>query len=201
MLARHLRWHLLDSGALYRGFGHAARAAGVDLDDGDALGRLAQGLDLRFDGQRLLLGGADISAEIRTESAAAAASRVARHPRVRNAMLSWQRDAARPPGLVADGRDMGSVVFASAPVKFYLDASAEERANRRYKQLNDKGTDANLADLIGELRERDERDRKRASSPLVAAPDAMVIDTTTMSIDAVFAQVIAAVHRSLPPQS
>ncbi|WPL11786.1 Cytidylate kinase [Thiorhodovibrio litoralis] len=201
MLAEHLRWHLLDSGALYRGLGHAATAAGVDLDDGEELGQLAQGLNLRFDGQRLLLADADISAEIRTETAAAAASRVARHPQVRAAMLGWQRDAAQPPGLVADGRDMGTVVFASAPVKFYLDASAEERANRRYKQLNDKGADANLADLIEELRERDERDRQRASSPLVAASDAIVIDSTTMSIDAVFAQVIGAVRRSLPQLS
>ncbi|EIC20996.1 (d)CMP kinase [Thiorhodovibrio frisius] len=198
MLAERLGWHLLDSGALYRGLGFAAASAGVDLDDGEALGRLAQGLDLTFSGQRLLLEGSDISADIRTETVAAAASRVARHARVRAAMLGWQRDAARPPGLVADGRDMGTVVFATAALKFYLDASLNERANRRYKQLNDKGVDANLADLVDDLRERDGRDQQRALSPLAAAGDAIVIDTTTMSVDAVFAQVMDAVRRSLP---
>ncbi|WP_328988081.1 (d)CMP kinase [Thiorhodovibrio winogradskyi] len=197
-LAERLGWHLLDSGALYRGLGHAAMAAGVDLDDGEALGQLAGRLDLRFAGQRLLLEGDDISSAIRTETAAAAASRVARHAPVRAAMLDWQRNAVRPPGLVADGRDMGTVVFASAPLKFYLDASLKERANRRYKQLNDKGVDANLVDLTDDLRERDQRDQQRALSPLVAADDAVVMDTTRMSIDAVFNSVMDAVRRSLP---
>lgn len=198
MLAERLGWHLLDSGALYRGLGHAATLARVDLDDGEALGRLAQGIDLRFAGQKLLLAGEDISTLIRTESAAAAASRVARHARVREAMLGWQRDAARPPGLVADGRDMGTVVFATAAVKFYLDASLRERANRRYKQLNDKGVDANLAALIDDLRERDERDRQRAQSPLAASEDAIVIDTTTLPATEVFAQVIDSVRTAMP---
>jgi cytidylate kinase len=196
-LAARLGWHLLDSGALYRGLGYAAAQAGLDLNDGEALGRLAQGLDLRFAEGKLLLAGVDLSADIRTETAAAAASRVARHPQVRAAMLDWQRDAARPPGLVADGRDMGTAVFAAAAVKFYLDASLHERANRRYKQLNDKGLSANLADLIDDLQRRDARDRQRAASPLIAASDAIVIDTTAMSIDAVFAQVLGAVRQSL----
>ncbi|MBK1648446.1 (d)CMP kinase [Rhabdochromatium marinum] len=196
-LAEWLGWHLLDSGALYRGLGYAAANAGLDLDDGEALGALAQQLDLHCVGSQLLLAGTDISADIRTEVAAAAASRVACHAQVRQAMLGWQRNAAQPPGLVADGRDMGTVVFTAALVKFYLDASAEERAKRRYKQLKDKGADANLATLIDDLRQRDARDRQRALSPLLPASDAVVIDTTTMSVDAVFAEVIRALPASV----
>ncbi len=198
MLAQRLGWHLLDSVALYRGLGYAAIASGVELDDAEALGRLARGLDLRLDGQQLWLSGTDISNQIRTETAAAAASRVARHSQVRDAMLGWQRAAAQPPGLVADGRDMGTVVFASARVKFYLDASLSERANRRYKQLNDKGVNANLAALIEDLHKRDQRDQQRALSPLMAAADAIVLDTTTMTIDTVLARVMDAVRRTLP---
>lgn len=197
-LAKHLGWHLLDSGALYRGLGHAAQSSAIDFDDGEALGQLARQIDVHFRDQALLINGVDCSAQIRTETAAAAASRVACHPQVRHVMLDWQRNAARPPGLVADGRDMGTVVFAAAPVKFYLDASLNERAARRYKQLNDKGLNANLTDLIEELHHRDARDQQRSLSPLAVAEDAVVIDTTMMSVDAVLVRVLDHVRQSLP---
>lgn len=201
MLAEALGWHLLDSGALYRGLGLAALTAGIALDDGEALGALCAGLDLRLAGQRLLLAGKDISASIRNENVAAAASQVAAQAQVRAAVLAWQRAAACPPGLVADGRDMGTVVFPAAQVKFFLDASLTERANRRYKQLKDQGANANLADLVEDLRDRDERDRGRTLSPLIAATDAIVVDTTRMPIAEVFALVIEAARRALPPPS
>jgi cytidylate kinase len=187
LLAEHLGWHLLDSGALYRTLGLAARRTGVDLDDGAMLGDLAGRIRIAFDGERVLLDGEDVSEPIRTADAGVDASRVAVHAEVRTALLGWQRAAARPPGLVADGRDMGSKVFPDAAVKIYLDASPEERANRRYKQLKDKGLDANLRDLVRELRERDARDRARTHSPLTVPDGAAVIDSTDRSIDEVFA--------------
>jgi len=197
LLAERLGWHLLDSGALYRTLGLAGRRAGIDLDDGEALGELARSIDVGFEGERVLLDGEDVSAMIRTTGAGVDASRVAVHAEVRAALLGWQRAAARPPGLIADGRDMGSAVFPHAPVKIYLDASPEERANRRYKQLKDKGLDANLPDLVRELRERDERDRARTHSPLAVPAGATVIDSTDRSIDEVLAMALERVRQGL----
>jgi cytidylate kinase len=196
-LARRLGWHVLDSGALYRCLGLAAHRRGLDLDDAAAMGALAGEIDIGFDGERVLLNGEDVSAEIRTAAAGPRASRVAVHAPVRDALLCWQRAAARPPGLVADGRDMGSQVFPDAVLKVYLDASPEERADRRYKQLKDKGMDANLPGLVRELRERDALDRSRAHSPLTIADGAVIIDTTTLSIDDVLSRVTDEARRVL----
>jgi cytidylate kinase len=197
-LAELLGWHVLDTGALYRCVGLAAVQRGVPLDDDAALGALAAGLCIRFADDAVLLDGVDVSGEIRTAAAGEHASRVAVAPSVRRALWRLQRDAARPPGLIADGRDMGSVVFPQAPLKLYLDASPEVRAERRYKQLKDKGLDANLPDLARDLAERDRRDRERAASPLVPAADALVIDTSRLDIDGVMAAVLKHVRQVLP---
>lgn len=198
LLAKRLGWHCLDSGALYRVLGLAAQRRGVDLDSGDALARLAAGLSLELRDARVFLDGEDVSDAIRTEAAGAAASRVAAHPAVREVLLDWQRAAARPPGLVADGRDMGSVVFPQARLKVFLTASADERAMRRYKQLKDKGLDVSLSHLATEIRERDERDSTRSVAPLVAPAGAVVVDTTSLSIDEVLDRVLEAVRRVFP---
>ncbi|MGB5834497.1 MAG: (d)CMP kinase [Thiohalocapsa sp.] len=197
-LAQHLGWHVLDSGALYRCLGLAAERAGLDLDRGPEMGELAKRVEIRFDGERLLLDGVDVTEEIRTAEGGVRASRVAVHPEVRDALLFLQRAAARPPGLIADGRDMGSKVFPDAILKIYLNASPEERANRRYKQLKDKGMDANLRDLVKELRERDALDSSRAHSPLIIAEGAVVIDSTALSISDVLVRVVAEARRVLP---
>jgi cytidylate kinase len=200
LVAERLGWHTLDSGALYRVLGLAATRAGIDLDDADALAVLAGNLDLGFAGTQVLLAGEDVSEAIRSEAAGTNASRVAIHGPVRDALIAWQRAAARPPGLVADGRDMGTVVFPSAPVKVFLTASAEERAQRRYKQLKGKGMDASLADLLVEIRARDERDSQRAVAPLRAAPGAYELDTTALSIQEVCDLVLDKVRRGIPGQ-
>jgi len=200
LVAERLGWHTLDSGALYRVLGLAATRAGIDLDDADALAVLAGNLDLGFAGTQVLLAGEDVSQAIRSEAAGTNASRVAVHGPVRDALIAWQRAAARPPGLVADGRDMGTVVFPSAPVKVFLTASAEERAQRRYKQLKGKGMDASLADLLVEIRARDERDSQRAVAPLRAAPGAYELDTTALSIQEVCDLVLDKVRRGIPGQ-
>ncbi|WP_295541220.1 (d)CMP kinase [uncultured Thiohalocapsa sp.] len=197
-LAAMLGWHVLDTGALYRCVGLAAVRRGVALDDDTALGALAAGLSIRFDGERVLLDGLDVSTDIRTAAAGEHASRVAAQPAVRRALWRLQRDAVRPPGLIADGRDMGTVVFPEALLKLYLDASPDVRAQRRYKQLKDKGMDANLEILARELAERDRRDRERAASPLTPAPGAVVIDTSELGIDAVLERVSTTVRRMLP---
>jgi cytidylate kinase len=197
MLAERLGWHLLDSGALYRTLGLAARRADVDLEDDAALGRLASRIEVVPEGERVRLDGDDVSLAIRTAQAGADASRVAVHPSVRRALLGWQRAAARPPGLVADGRDMGSKVFPGAVLKVYLDASPDERAKRRYKQLKDKGLDANLRDLVQELRERDERDRERTESPLEVPRGGVIVDSTALSIEQVFAEVYRLAQQAL----
>lgn len=178
LLATHLGWHLLDSGALYRTLALAARRQGVDLDDNAALGRLAAQVEVQLKGEQVQLDGEDVSPAIRTAEAGADASRVAVHPQVRAALLGWQRDAAVAPGLVADGRDIGSRVFPDAVLKLYLDASPEERAQRRYKQLKDKGMDANLRDLVQALRVRDERDQGRAESPLQVPDGGILVDSS-----------------------
>lgn len=198
LLSRRLGWHCLDSGALYRVLGLAARRHGLDLDSGEPLGALASDLEIAFEGGRVLLAGEDLGDSIRSESAGRAASRVAAHPAVRAALLDWQRRQARAPGLVADGRDMGTVVFPQARLKVFLDASPEERAARRYKQLKGKGLDANLATLIADIRERDERDRNRPTAPLRPADDALIVDSTALSIDEVLDRILEEVRRIFP---
>lgn len=196
-LARALRWHLLDSGALYRIVALDARRSGCPLSDADALAARARGLDILFTpGERMgegrvLLAGDDVSRAIRTDAVGQDASVVAALPPLRAALLERQRAFRRAPGLIADGRDMGTVVFPDAPLKVFLTASAEERARRRYKQLIDKGLDASLADLFESIRDRDARDAERPVSPLVPAADAVPLDSTEMDVDAVFAAVIA----------
>lgn len=183
LVARALGFHYLDSGALYRLTAHAAGRAGVALEDEAALADLARGLDLRFDGVEVFLAGEPVGDVIRSEAAGRAASQIAALPALRAALLERQRAFRRPPGLVTDGRDMGSVVFPDATLKIFLTASCEERAKRRYKQLIEKGFDANLAALLEDLRERDARDAARSVAPLRQAADAVLLDTTGLSID------------------
>jgi cytidylate kinase len=197
-IATALGWHLLDSGALYRLVALAGLRAGLGGHDEAGHARLASGMPVTFgeapDGGELVLLGdppADVTAAIRTEEAGQGASRVAVWPAVRSALLQRQRDFAQPPGLVADGRDMGTVVFPAARLKIYLTASPEERARRRYNQLKDKGSGASLAALSLEIAERDRRDSTRAVAPLVPAADAVILDSTSLSIDEVVTRVMA----------
>lgn len=194
-VADHLGWHLLDSGALYRLVAYAGQRNGLSRDDQAAHERVAQQLDVRFGlapdgGEQIWLEGAEVSKAIRTEQAGEGASQVGAMPGVRAALLERQRAFAQPPGLVADGRDMGTVVFPAAALKIYLTASAEERARRRYNQLKDKGLDANLAALSLDIAERDRRDASRPIAPLKPADDALIVDSTSMTIDAVLARVL-----------
>jgi len=192
-VASVLGFHYLDSGALYRVVGVVASRRGLNLDsDGEISGMLLN-ININFTvSGGVSAGGDDLSEAIRTETAGAAASRVAALPGVRAALLDLQKGFRRPPGLVADGRDMGSVVFRDAAVKIFLTATAEERAERRYKQLIGKGLGANMAALLQDIRERDLRDSSRASAPLQKCADALEIDSTGVSIDRVVAQVLAA---------
>jgi cytidylate kinase len=183
-------WHFLDSGAMYRVVALAALDAGVDFSDVDRLVEIARDSDIRFLPRvgataEVILNGDVVSERLRTEEAGAGASKVAAEPRVREALLQRQRDFRRAPGLVADGRDMGTTVFPQATLKIFLTASAEERAQRRYKQLKEKGFSVNLARLLGEIRQRDERDSTRSASPLRPAEDAIEVDTTGVGIDEV----------------
>lgn len=194
-VADQLGWHLLDSGALYRLVALAGERRGVARDDQAGFERIAQQLDVRFGlaadgGEQVWLEGEEVSTAIRTEQAGEGASQVAAMPGVRAALLERQRAFAMLPGLVADGRDMGTVVFPSAALKIYLTASAEERARRRYNQLKDKGLDANLAALSLDIAERDRRDASRPIAPLKPADDALIVDSTSMTIDAVLARVL-----------
>ena len=194
-VARTLGWSLLDSGALYRLVALAGRRASVSLDDGAALGRLASRIDIRFGSNEsgdevVWLDGQDATRAIRSEEAGGDASRVAALGEVRAALMDRQRRFAVPPGLVADGRDMGTVIFPWARVKIFLTASPAERASRRHKQLKEKGVAANLAALSLEIAERDRRDSTRTASPLVASADATVLDTTGMSVDEVIGRVL-----------
>jgi len=198
LLAERLGWHFLDSGAIYRALGIAALSRGVPLDQGPALAELADNLDLVFRDGRILLDGRDVSDAIRTEASGESASRVAAIPEVREALLGWQRGYAREPGLVADGRDMGTVVFPQAEVKIFLTAAPEERARRRYNQLKEKGFDVNLRSLILEIEARDLRDRSRAVAPLKAPAAALEVDSTGLSIDEVFARVLERVRETFP---
>ena len=194
-VAKRLGWALLDSGALYRLVALAARRAAVNLDDAEGLGSLAERFNIRFgsneSGEEVVwLDEEDVTRAIRTEGAGNDASKVAALTPVRAALLERQRRFAVPPGLVADGRDMGTVVFPLAKVKIFLTASPAERALRRYKQLKEKGVTANLAALSLEIAERDERDSTRSASPLVASADATMLDTTGMSVDDVVERVL-----------
>ena len=199
LLAARLAWHYLDSGALYRAVGLAAQEKEVRFDDAAALAHLARVADIRFEPQaggqpaRVWLDGRDVSDVLRTEETGCLASRVAQFPAVREALLDKQRDFRRQPGLVADGRDMGTTVFPEAILKVFLTASPEVRAERRYKQLKEKGLDVILSRLLGEIRERDARDAARQASPLRPAADAELLDTSSLSI----AQAVEMIFRRL----
>ena len=192
-LAESLGWHFLDSGALYRLVAVAAMDRGIDDADGAALAATARGLDVQFglseEGMVILLDGNYITGRLRSEAVSAMASRVAALPAVRAALVQRQRAFRQPPGLVADGRDMGTVIFPDARLKIFLTASAEARAERRYKQLKEKGENVNLPRLFREIKKRDERDSSRAVSPLRPADDAHVIDSTEMTINEVLEEI------------
>ena len=195
-LAERLGWYLLDSGALYRLVALAGVRAGLDTEDVEGHAALARTLQADFGrdpetgGERILLAGEEVTTEVREERSGMGASRVAAWPSVRAALVDRQRAYAQSPGLVADGRDMGTVIFPDAPLKIFLTASAEERARRRHKQLKYKESAASLAALSREIAERDERDASRAVAPLRPASDAFVIDSTELSADEVFERVI-----------
>ncbi|MEM7466428.1 MAG: (d)CMP kinase [Pseudomonadota bacterium] len=194
-LKNHLNWHLLDSGALYRSLGLAAVRSSIPLNNEEKLGELAAELALRFEaednGVQVYLNNDDITHTIRTEEVGGYASQVAAIPLVREKLLQRQRDFRQLPGLVADGRDMGTVVFPDAVLKIYLTASPEERAQRRYKQLKQKGISVTLARLLDDICDRDQRDERRPVSPLRPAPDAILLDTTSIDIDEVELTVLA----------
>lgn len=203
LLAQRLGWHYLDSGAIYRAVGLAAAWEGVDVADEAAVTACARRTTIHFDTgnagaePRVLVNGQDATDALRMETAGAAASAIAALPGVRAALLQLQRDFRRAPGLVADGRDMGTVVFPDAQLKVFLTASAEERARRRHKQLKDKGVSVTLASLLGEIVARDERDASRAVAPLRPAEDAVTVDSTARPILAVVEQVLALLPQDL----
>jgi cytidylate kinase len=201
LLANQLGYHLLDSGAIYRVLALAAMHHGVDLESEDALVPIAMHLDVQFvaegDLVKVILEGEDVSGELRKEQTGNVASKVAALPRVREALLRRQRAFNEAPGLVADGRDMGTVVFPEAEVKIFLDASADERAQRRYKQLQLKGLDVNFDDLLSEIEERDYRDRNRAVAPLRPAEDALVLDSTSLTIEQVVEKALHYIESNL----
>lgn len=204
-LAQRLGWHYLDSGAIYRAVGLAAAWEEVDLSNEAAVAACAARTRIHFDtgdgkGElRVIVNDKDATHQLRMETAGAAASAIAGYPAVRAALMQLQRDFRSAPGLVADGRDMGTVVFPDAPVKVFLTASAEERAQRRHKQLKDKGVSVTLAGLLGEIIARDERDASRAVAPLKPADSAVTIDTTAQPIAAVVEQVLALLPEHLSP--
>ena len=204
LLAAKLGWNLLDSGALYRLTALAAKHHGVAVDDEDALQVLAAHLDVQFvvqegeDELQVILEGESVTKELRLEETGTLASIIAAIPGVRRALLDRQREFSHSDGLIADGRDMGTVVFPGAQLKVYLDASVEERASRRYKQLINKGLDASLEVILADLKQRDERDMQRAVAPLKPAEDALVLDSTSLTIDQVLEAVLEeARHKGL----
>ena len=199
-VALTLRFHQLDSGSLYRLVALAALDAGVASDDEPKLAAIAERLDVTFADRRIALEGKDVTDRIRREDMSAAASRVAVHPAVRTALIGRQRAFRRPPGLVADGRDMGTVVFPDATLKVFLTASQQARAERRYKQLIEKGISSTIESLLRDIRERDARDAGRAVAPLAAAADAVILDTTGMTIAAAV-QFVLDRYRALRPAS
>jgi len=194
-VADSLGWHYLDSGALYRIVALLALRRSIAADDGPALAALARALAPSFLDGRILVEGEDVSQAIRAEAVGATASRIATRPQLRAALVDLQRGFRRPPGLVADGRDMGTVIFPQAVLKVFLTASAESRAERRHKQLIEKGFSANLTDLLRDLRERDARDAQRAEAPLRPAEGALELDSTDLSIDETVAAVLDAYRR------
>jgi cytidylate kinase len=202
-VARHFGWHLLDSGALYRLVALAGMRAGLAVNDVEGHARAAADLDASFGmdeagGELVSLAGEDVTRQLRAEATGEAASRVAAWQPVRSALLGRQRAFARAPGLVADGRDMGSIVFRDAGLKIFLTASPQERALRRYKQLKEKGLSGSLAALSAEIAERDRRDSTRAVAPLVAVPDAVVVDSTALTIEEVVGRVIELARERFP---
>jgi len=203
LLAEKLQWHLLDSGAIYRVLAVAAAKRNIPEDQVIELSELAGILDVAFpieNGQvQIILDQENVTNEIRKETTGNMASKIAPIPEVRAALLTRQQNFAKQPGLVADGRDMGTVVFPAAPLKIFLDASAEERARRRQLQLQQKGINVNFDNLLQEIQERDFRDRNRPVAPLKAADDAVVIDSTAMPIDEVFATVMELVNKRFHP--
>jgi len=196
LVAKELDWHYLDSGALYRVLALAAQNHGIALDDADALGTLAAHLDVQFciaedpADDRVELEGENVTAALRTEACGNAASQIAVIPEVRQALLERQRAFQQSPGLVAEGRDMGTVVFTDALTKVFITATPEARAERRYKQLKQKGLSGNLADVLQDIAERDKRDAGRAVAPLKPADDAAIVDTTELSIEAVVEKIL-----------
>jgi len=196
IVAEKLGWHLLDSGAIYRVLAVATQYHQVGVEEEEPLIPMAAHLDVQFeissDGEsKVILEGEDVTNTIRTEEIGKLASKVAAFPRVREALLRRQRAFKVEPGLVADGRDMGTVVFIDAPVKVFLTASAEERAQRRFKQLKEKGLDVKIGRLLDDIRQRDERDQNRDVAPLIAAEGALVIDSTELSIEAVVDKILS----------
>lgn len=200
-VAAALGYHLLDSGALYRLIALAARRRGVALGDEEAVAEVARGLDVEFDAddegaEQIRLEGEDVTQQVRTEECGAGASVVAAHPAVREALLELQRGFRQPPGLVADGRDMGTQVFPDATLKVFLTASAEERARRRHKQLKDKGIGVSLSALSRDIENRDRRDTERSVAPMQPAEDARILDSSDLTIDAVTKTVLGWVDAS-----
>jgi cytidylate kinase len=193
-VATALGMHYLDSGALYRLLGLAAQRRGIALEAEDRLAELAGQVDIRFEGADIWLDGAQVGDELRTEEAGSAASKIAALPKVRAALLDKQRDFRRAPGLVADGRDMASVVFPDSVLKIFLTASAEARAERRFKQLKEKGMGANIAALLQDIQARDERDTQRSVAPLQQAQGASLLDTTPLNIEQAVQEVLSRYH-------
>jgi cytidylate kinase len=203
-VAERLGWHYLDSGAIYRAVGLAAAWESLDLSDPEAVAQCAARTEIRFESQgagelHVIVNGKDATHQLRMETAGAAASAIAAHPPVRAALVDLQHRFRQSPGLVADGRDMGTVIFPDAPYKVFLTASAEERAQRRYKQLKEKGVSVNLAGLLHEIAARDERDAGRAVAPLKPADDAVIVDSTGTPITEVIERVLAVLPEKLRP--
>jgi cytidylate kinase len=205
LLAERLGWDILDSGALYRLLGLKALRQNVELDNEPVLAQLALDLDIHFSGSaqdeeiQVFLENENVTNEIRTEKTGAAASKVAALPKVRSALLDKQRAFRQPPGLIADGRDMGTVVFPDAQVKIFLTASAEERAKRRYNQLIEKGVSVSLSDLFEEIAERDKRDSNRSAAPLVAAEDAVELDTSEITAEQAALRILDLYQKRIKP--
>ncbi|QJR79351.1 (d)CMP kinase [Alteromonas pelagimontana] len=201
LLAEKLKWHFLDSGAIYRVLAVATLHHDLPNDDEESIVPLATGLDVSFetdgDKPRIILEGEDVTDDIRTEQVGSVASKVAALPRVREALLRRQRAFQQSPGLVADGRDMGTVVFPDAIIKIFLTASAEARAQRRYGQLKAKGMDVNIARLLTDIKARDERDTHRSVAPLIPAEDAIIIDSTSLDIEQVFEKAMEVISSRL----
>ncbi len=201
-LAKKLRWHFLDSGAIYRALALYAQKKSVDLEAEEAVAVLAESLPLTFkvegDQLEIYLEAEEVTRLIRAETTGNSASIVAKHPKVRENLLQRQQDFAIMPGLIADGRDMGTVVFPAAPLKLFLTASAKVRAERRHKQLLESGICVNIEQILSEVEARDERDRSRSASPLVPAEDALIIDTSDLGVNEVFEKAWDAVVKTFP---